>query len=492
MKRIHKLVVKSFIGPLILTFFLVIFILLMQFLWKYIDDLVGKGLEMNILAEFLLYSSASMVPMALPLAVLLASLMTFGNLGENLELLAMKSSGVSLSRIMSPLYFVVTILTITAFFFANSVMPVSNLKLRSLLYDIQRQRPELQIQPGIFDNTLENYSIRIGEKDSRTNLLRDIWIYDHTDKAGNNSVTVADSGYMRMSKDEKHLVLTLYSGQSYVEMNKTRGRGQANNYPHRRDKFASQEMVIEMTGFGLNRTDMNLFRNSFSMMNIEQLSHFEDSISNDVDNIYGGINKTLNQNTFSKEKRNMKKTIRQVDTTELSVMTPKVVHLSLDSIYKDLTFMEKRRAISQAINYARTNKSFVSTNANTIEYKIHKLRRYQIEKQRKFTLSIACLIFFFIGAPLGAIIRKGGLGIPIIISVVFFLVYYMISITGEKFAREDMVSVVSGMWVSSIILIPISIFLTYKAANDSVILNIETYLGFFKKIRKRLNPHPKK
>jgi len=275
-------------------------------------------------------------------------------------------------------------------------------------------------------------------------------------------------------------------------MNKTKGRGQASNYPHRRDKFASQEMVIEMTGFGLNRTDKNLFRNSFSMMNIEQLSHFEDSISNDVDVIYGGINKTLNSNTFSKEKKNMKKTIRQVDTTEVDVMTPKVIHLELDSIYSKLSSMDKRRAISQAVNYARTNKSFVSTNANTIDYKIHKLRRYQIEKQRKFTLSIACLIFFFIGAPLGAIIRKGGLGIPIIISVVFFLVYYMISITGEKFAREDMVSVVSGMWVSSIVLIPLSIFLTYKAANDSVILNIETYLGFIKKIRERINTRAKR
>jgi len=454
----------------------------MQFLWKYIDDLVGKGLEMKILSEFLLYSSASMVPMALPLAILLASLMTFGNMGENLELLAMKTSGVSLRKIMQPLYFVVAILTITAFFFANSVMPVSNLKLRSLLYDIQRQRPELQIQPGVFDNTLENYSIRIGEKDSRTNLLRDIWIYDHTEKAGNISVTVADSGYMRMSNDEKHLILILYNGHSYVEMNKTRGRGKVSNYPHRRDKFDSQELVIEMTGFGLNRTDQNLFRNSFSMMNIEQLSHFVDSISNDVANIYGGINKTLRKNTFNKQKRNMVKSVRQVDTSQIDIITPKIVRLYLDSAYSDLTTLEKRRALTQSINYARTNKSFVSTNANTISYKIHKLRRYQIEKHRKFTLSMACLIFFFIGAPLGAIIRKGGLGIPIIISVVFFLVYYMISITGEKFAREDMISVESGMWVSSIILVPLSIFLTYKAANDSVILHIDTYLGFFKKI----------
>jgi lipopolysaccharide export system permease protein len=486
MKRIHYLVIKSFIGPLILTFFLVIFILLMQFLWKYIDDLVGKGLEMKILGEFLLYSSASMVPMALPLAILLASLMTFGNMGENLELLAMKTSGVSLSKIMQPLYFVVAILTLTAFFFANSVMPVSNLKLRSLLYDIQRQRPDMHIQPGVFDNTMEGYSIRIGENDSRTNLLRDIWIYDHTDKAGNISVTVADSGYMRMSNDEKHLKLILYSGQSYVEMQKTKGRNRSGNYPHRRDKFDKQELILEMTGFGLNRTDQNLFRNSFSMMNINQLSHFEDSISNDVNNVYKGINSTLDKNTFKKKKKNLVKMVRQVDTSQVDIMTPHFVQISLDSAYSMLSTMEKRRAITQAINFARTNKSFVSTNTNTISYKLHKLRRYQIEKQRKFTLSFACLIFFFIGAPLGAIIRKGGLGIPIIVSVVFFLVYYMISITGEKFAREDMLSIETGMWISSLILVPLGIFLTYKAANDSVILNIETYLGFFKKINEKL------
>lgn len=492
MKRIHYLVIKSFIGPLILTFFLVIFILLMQFLWKYIDDLVGKGLEMKVLAEFLLYSSASMVPMALPLAVLLASLMTFGNMGENLELLAMKTSGVSLSKIMSPLYFVVAILTLTAFFFSNNVMPVSNLMLRSLLYDIQRQRPEMQIQPGVFDNTMEGFSIRIGEKDNKTSLLRDIWIYDHRDKAGNTSVTIADSGYMRMSNDEKHLLLILYNGHSYEEMKKTRSRGQVRSYPHRRDKFASQELILEMTGFGLNRSDQNIFRNSFSMMNIEQLSHFEDSIAKDINNIYKGINRTLDKNTFKKQKRNMVKIKPKVDTAQLEIIRPKVVQISLDSAYSSLTEMEKRRAISTAKNFARTNKSFISTNSNTITYKIHKLRRYQIEKHRKFTLSFACLIFFFIGAPLGAIIRKGGLGIPIIVSVVFFLVYYMISITGEKFAREDMISVESGMWISSIILVPLGIFLTYKAANDSVILNIETYFTFLKKIGERIKKRGQK
>jgi len=465
---------------------MVIFILLMQFLWKYIDDLVGKGLETKVLGEFLLYSSASMVPMALPLAVLLSSLMTFGNLAENLELLAFKSSGVPLSRIMAPLTFVVLILTFAAFFFANDVMPVSNLKLRALLHDIQRQRPEMQIQPGVFDNSMEGFSIRIGDQDNKTSLLKDIWIYDHRDKAGNVSVTVADSGYMKMSLDEKHLVLTLFNGQSYVELQKTKKRNEAKTYPHRRDKFSRQEMLIELTGFGLNRSDYNLWKNSFSMMNLKQLTHMEDSLDKDIDILRVSVNESVKNTTVNKQKKNMHKSEVPSDTLTKLPVAPVYYKIDVDSLYNSLTNLEKKRGISQAINLARANKSFISTNANTLEYKVKRLRRYQIETHRKFTLSLSCLIFFFIGAPLGAIIRKGGLGMPVIVSVLFFLVWYMISITGEKFVREDMVSPFSGMWISSFILIPLGVFLSYKASRDSVIMNIESYFGFVKKLRARI------
>ena len=483
MKRLHALVIKSFLGPLVLTFFMVIFILLMQFLWKYIDDLVGKGLETKVLAEFLLYSSASMVPMALPLAVLLSSLMTFGNLAENLELLAFKSSGVSLTRIMAPLTYVVVVLTFAAFFFANNIMPVSNLKLRALLHDIQRQRPELQIQPGVFDNTMEGYSIRIGDQDPKTNLLKDIWIYDHTDKAGNVHVTVADSGYMKMSNDEKHLMLTLYNGNSYVELQKTRKRNEPQTYPHRRDKFAKQEMLIELTGFGLNRTDYNLWKNSFSMMNLQQLTHFEDSLTEDISKLQKTVDDLIENSTVNKQKRNLKRNIASLDSTERADLKPAYHVIDLDSAFNAMDKFEKKRAVVQAINMARTNKSFVATNANTVDYKIKRLRRYQIEKHRKFTLSLSCLIFFFIGAPLGAIIRKGGLGMPVIVSVLFFLVWYMISITGEKFAREDIMSPFAGMWLASFLLVPLGVFVSYKASRDSVIMNIESYFNFLKRIR---------
>lgn len=490
MKKLHLLVIKSFVGPLILTFFFVIFILLMQFLWKYIDDLIGKGLEFNIISEFLLYTSASLVPLAIPLAVLLASLMTFGNLAENLELLAFKSSGISLVKIMNPVMVMSFFIAVGAFFFSNTVLPYSNLKMRSLLYDIQQQRPELTIKPGVFDNTLEGYSIRIGDRDSRTSLLKDILIFDHTDKQGNVSVTIADSGYMKMSTDEKHLLLTLYNGKSYIELQKQKKENkQIKSYPHRRDIFDHQEMIIEMTGFGLNRTDEKLFRNSYSMLNLEQLHHFDDSLSEDISGILEKFQFDIGRSLTGKSKTALiRKPMFKVDSVdqEPEYQEKRIQPVYIDSAYAELNRLERRRSISQAINYARSNKSLTTSNVGTAEWKTARLRRYQIEIHRKYTYSLLCLIFFFIGAPLGAIIRKGGLGMPVIVSVLLFLTYYIISMIGEKFARESLVPPFVGMWISTFILVPVSIWLTYKAANDSVIMNIETYFTWFKKLRERV------
>jgi lipopolysaccharide export system permease protein len=490
-KKLHLLVIKSFVGPFILTFFFVIFILLMQFLWKYIDDLIGKGLEWNVISEFLLYTSASLVPMALPLAVLLASLMTFGNLAENLELLAFKSSGISLVRIMAPVMVISATIAIGAFTFANYVMPVTNLKMRSLLYDIQQQRPELTIKPGVFDNTLEGYSIRIGSRDSKTSLLKDILIFDHTKKQGNIRVTVADSGYMKMSADEKHLLLTLYNGHTYEEMQKQKKeKKHIKSYPHQREHFEHQDLIIEMTGFGLNRTDENLFRNAFSMLNIDQLHHFEDSLSMDLDTILNDFHNIIEKTLVDKPKTMLIKTSRILPDSVKAAMdrdTMMIEQLHLDTLFAQLSKLEQRRAITQSITYARSNKSITKSNAGTNEWKISKLRRYQIEIQRKYTLSLLCMIFFFIGAPLGAIIRKGGLGMPVIVSVLLFLIYYVISMTGEKFVREDILHPFVGMCISTFILIPISILLTYKAANDSVIMNVETYFIWVKKLWRRFH-----
>jgi lipopolysaccharide export system permease protein len=468
----------------------------MQFLWKYIDDLIGKGLEMSVISEFLLYTSASLVPMALPLAVLLASLMTFGNLAENLELLAFKSSGISLVRIMAPIMVIAAIIAIGAFTFANFVMPVTNLKMRSLLYDIQQQRPELTIKPGVFDNTLEGYSIRIGSRDSKTSLLNDILIFDHTKKLGNTKVTVADSGYMKMSADEKHLLLTLYNGHTYEEMQKQKKeKKHIKSYPHQREHFEHQDLIIEMTGFGLNRTDENLFRNAFSMLNIGQLHHFEDSLIMDLDTILTDFHSVIKSTLVDKPKTMLIKRSRILPDSVRAAMdrdTMTVMQLHVDTLFGQLSRLEQRRAITQSITYARSNKSITKSNVGTNEWKTSKLRRYQIEIQRKYTLSLLCLIFFFIGAPLGAIIRKGGLGMPVIVSVLLFLIYYVISMTGEKFVREDILPPFVGMWISTFILIPVSILLTYKAANDSVIMNVETYLLWAKKLFQRFQKHPQR
>ncbi len=495
MKKIHLLVIKSFVGPLILTFFFVVFILLMQFLWKYIDDLIGKGLEFKIIGEFLIYTSATLVPLAIPLAVLLASLMTFGNMAENLELLALKSSGVSLVRIMNPVIILTAGIALGAFFFSNNVLPFSNLKMRSLLYDIQQQRPELTINPGVFDNNMEGYSIRIGDRDSKTSLLKDILIFDHTDKQGNTSVTVADSGYMKMSTDEKNLLLTLYNGKSYIELQKQKKDSRhIKSYPLRRDEFDQQEMVIELTGFGLNRSDERLFRNSYSMMNLDQLHHFDDSLTTDLnvclDKFRITIDKTLTgkpKNALINPKNFQNQTLEEEpDTTKFSIQS-----IHVDSAYALLNKLERRRAISQAITFARSNKSVTTSNVGTTEWKITRLRRYQNEIHRKYAYSILCMIFFFIGAPLGAIIRKGGLGMPVVISVLLFLIYYVISMTGEKFSREGLVPPYIGMWISTFVLVPVSIWLTQKAATDSVILNIDTYFTWFKKMRLRFKNRAK-
>lgn len=461
----------------------------MQFLWKYIDDLIGKGLEFKVIAEFLLYTTATLVPLALPLSVLLSSLMTFGNLAENLELLALKSSGVSLFRIMAPLMVISLVLSVFALMFSNYMLPLSNLKMRSLLYDIQQQRPELSINPGVFDNTLEGYSIRIGDKDNKTSLLRDIWIYDHTDKQGNINVTVADSGYMRMTDDEKQLHLTLYNGKSYTELQKQKEERHIKSYPHRRDRFEKQELILEMTGFGLNRTDENLFKNSYSMLNLSQLRHFEDSLTDDVSKLSVIVENTLDKSIKLKPSVsiiNPERVLHDTIAKKIREQGPRQIVINFDTAFSELSNLEKRRAITQALNDARSNKAFIASNASTSDHKIALLRRYQIEKHRKFTLSFLCLIFFFIGAPMGAIIRKGGLGMPVIVSVLFFIIYYIISLTGEKFVRESIMYPFWGMWGSTFILIPISIFLTYKAANDSVIMNIETYFQFLKKFGMRL------
>jgi len=450
----------------------------MQFLWKYIDELVGKGLETNIIAELLIYTSASLVPMAIPLAMLLSSIMTFGNLAEHNELLAFKTAGIPLQTIMRPIIIFACLITLLAFIFSNHVLPYANLEMRSLLYDIQRQNPELQIKAGVFDNSLDGYSIRIEHKDTKTNLLKDIRIYDHTSKQGNTNVTIADSGYMQMTADEQNLIITLYNGYNYIEMQKERRARRNNSYPARRDKFEEQQMIIELKDFGLQRTDQNLFKSSFHMLNLKQLRYVEDSLITQILNNQKNLYDIFQRTCYNTERIHMKRNAEQ-DTIEA---TGEFFRLNFDSVFYNFPKEKQIRAVDDAISLSRNAMNNINNNFVTVDSIIRRLRRYQIEMHRKFTLSVACFFFFFIGAPLGAIIRKGGLGMPVVVSVAFFILYYIVSLMGEKIVRESVISPFSGMWFSTFLLIPISFFLTYKAATDSVIMHVDTYFKFFKKL----------
>ncbi|HCX98679.1 MAG TPA: YjgP/YjgQ family permease [Bacteroidales bacterium] len=474
MKRLHRFVLKSYLGPLVMTFFIVMFILLMQFLWKYIDDLVGKGLEVDIILELLVYASAGLVPMALPLATLLAALMTLGNLGENNELLAIFSAGISLPRIMFPLIVVTILISVGGFFFSNNVLPYTNLKMSTLLWDVKQQRPDLSIKVGVFNNDIEGYSIKIADRDHQTNLMSDVIIYDHSSKEGNLVVTVADSGYMHVTADEKYMVVTLYNGYSYEEMLESAAVRRSGNrkFPSRLNKFDEQIILIELEGFGLERSNEDLFKSSFHALNLQQLSKTQDSLAREIDKRLTAAKQLLISNTIFKNPFSLTRDSMAVVTYTLNA----------DSIIATFSLDQQHGIVERALSNARSAKNSVGSTANELERQAKYMVRHTIEWHRKLSLPFACFVFFFIGAPLGAIIRKGGLGMPVVVSVLFFVVYYIISITGEKFARELLWDPSIGMWVSSFILLPLGVFLSYKATTDSVIMNSDFYVQAAKNI----------
>lgn len=423
------------------------------------------------------YTSASLVPLALPLAILMASLMTYGNLGENYELTAIKSAGISLQRIMLPLIAVNIFIAFGAFFFANNILPIANLKMRSLLYDIKQQRPELQIRPGEFYNGIEDYTVRVGNKDPETNVLYDILIYDHSDRSGNRHVTQADSGYMKMTNDSRFLLITLYSGHTYSEMKEKRKPRVAKTYPHRYDKFGERNMIISLSGFGLERTDENLFRSNYQMMNLKQLKLYQDSLNQDLElrqqSFYYNIRRrSYVESPFARHNRPI---IHRRDTMTLTDS----VHVM--DLYKKMTLREKQRVLEIAIKKVRSGASYISSTSEFYSSKEKRLNKYKLEWHRKFILASATLIFLFIGAPLGAIIRKGGIGMPVVISTILFIFYYIITLTSEKIVTEGKVGI-TWLWAPPFVIMIIGVFLTYKAATDSVIMNMETYTGFFKKL----------
>lgn len=480
MKKVDSFVLKSFIGPLVFTFFIVLIILLLQFLWMYVDELAGKGLDFKVLAELLYHFAMTFVPMALPLAILLASLMTFGNMGEFSELSALKASGIPLQRIMRPLIVLLAILAVVSFFFSNNVLPYSTEKARTLLWDIRRKKPDINIQAGTFYNGVPDFSIKVTRKDPETNRLEDLIIYDHRDRRGNASVILADSGYMKLTPDETGLIMTIYSGHAYNEMAEKKTGSEYRTYPSRKDQFNEQSIVIPLTGFDLERSEEGLFKSNAAMKNIAELTFYIDSLNKKytekVDWQFSEFNETklyFERNYVT----DFAASLRNSDTLAgLQIFDAR-------AIFDSLTVFDKRTVLTSAIEKLKDANNFLTVKNESLHYEVKAIKRYEVEWNKKLTMSFACLVFFFIGAPLGAIIRKGGLGTPAVISIFFFVIYYVISISGQKLVEENVVGTFAGMWASSYILLPIGIFLTYKATTDSVIMNINTYLMFFRKIR---------
>ncbi|MCD6354266.1 MAG: LptF/LptG family permease [Prolixibacteraceae bacterium] len=482
MKRLHWYVIKSFLGPFFMTFFIVVFVLLMQFLWKYVDDLVGKGLDLKVLGEMLFYASFGLLPYAFPLAMLLASIMTFGDLGENYELVAMKSSGISLFRIMRPLIVIAAIVTFTAFYFANNILPHTNLKLTTLLWSVKRQRPELVLQDGVFTNEMDGYSIKVGKKDKKTNMLYNLLIYDHTHHQANESVTVADSGFLKITEDKKFMVLNLFHGVNYSEdtESRTNNRRIRQTHPFRRDRFEEQTIRVRVRNFEFNRSDESIFKNTYRMLNIKQLFLMEDTLNADYYKRLRSYLMQLNLNPVISK--------RMYNLTVLNDSLKRNVDVKADSTFnfdKYFTSLDKwvqAEIAESALEGARSNVQTLNMYQGQLYERKKIINKYEMERHRKFTLSIAVFIFFFIGAPLGAIIRKGGLGMPVVVSILLFIAYYIVSMTGEKSAREDVWQMFEGMWFSSFVFLPVGIWLTYKAATDSAIMSSETYTKIFNKI----------
>lgn len=476
---------QTFLPLFFMTFGICLFIVLMQFLWRYIDDMVGKGLGIPILAEMFMYAALFLVPMALPLAILLASLMTFGNLGERLELLAMKSAGVSLIRIMRPLIITISFVAVGAFFFQNNVMPVVQVKLYTLLYSMRQKSPELDIPEGTFYGEITGYNVYVKQKDNKTGLLKDLMIYDFSNGFNNASVMVADSGRLKMSEDKKFLVLSLYNGESFANLKNQSSTGiKQTSVPYRRETFSSRDILIDFNA-NFSRTDESFMQNQYMGKNMKSLQQSIDSMSVRLDSIRSinatNVFRTSYRKTLDKPEPAKKETANKKQGTEIKQKErEKTVVMNYDSLFLAQNPSEKASLLSRAKSNIETQRGDYFFKAATLGDEGYNLRRHMTEWHNKFTVSFACLVFFFIGAPLGAIIRKGGLGVPVVLSVFLFIFYYIINNIGFKMARDGVWAAWQGMWLSSAVLAPLGIFLTYKAVKDSVILNADTYMNAFK------------
>ena len=447
---------KSFLGSFFFTFFFFFFVLLMQWLWVYVDDLVGKGLSFKIILELFFHASITFVPMALPLAILLASIMSFGDLGEHYELVAIKASGISVWKAMKPLFVFSIILSGLAFVFSNSINPVATLKFKTLLFDVRKQKLAFDIKEGIFYKDIEDYVIYVDKKGEDGSTIYGVKIYDHTDRDGNNKIIVADSGVMSLSPNQRSIIFTLYNGNNYTEDNSDK-QNYKYNRPFERMSFREEQIKFSLASFDLTRSNEDMFKSYQAMMNIHQLSTALDSLQRQ----YGAKQEDF-CNGFERRLANYENGKLRTENGELSVFSSQFSALEWP-LMEHLDPKVRSKVLEMATGSSRNAKDNVAFHKQDFDAQRLNINRHKKEWHKKFTLSFACIIFFLIGAPLGAIIRKGGLGLPVVVSVLFFVIYYIISTVAERTAEYGDLNMFLGVWLSSLIILPIGLFLTFKA-----------------------------
>ena len=475
MLRIKKLdifILKSFCLLFAGTFFICLFIFMMQFLWKYVDEMVGKGLELSVLGQFFFYSALTLVPASLPLAVLLAALITFGNFGERFELLAMKAAGISLLKIIRPLVVFICLVCGVSFYFQNVVGPKAQTKLWTLLFSMKQKSPEVDIPEGVFYDEIEGYNLYVKHKDRKTGMLYDVLIYNLEKGFENAQIIKADSGRLEMTADKQHLYLHLFDGEQFENL-KSQNMSQK-NVPYRRESFREKHAIIEFDS-DFNMVDAGFMSSQSISKNMKVLQADIDSMAVETDSIGRAYYREAMSSTYQ-----VASNLSSSDT--LRIAEAQLGEYDVDSLMMAATLLEKQAVLNAAVSRAESAGSDWNFKSYNMDSTDKNMRRHQIAWHEKLTLSLACLVFFFIGAPLGGIIRKGGLGMPVVVSVLRFIIYYIINNTGFKMARDGKWIVWMGMWTSTAILAPLGAFLTYKSNNDSVVLNADAYVAWFKRV----------
>ena len=473
-KRLDIYIIKGFLQLFAGTFFICLFIFVLQFLWMWMSNLIGKGLTIDLLAKFFWYSSLTLIPMSMPLAVLLASLISFGNLGERFELLSMKAAGIPLIRILMPLIVVASIISGSSFVFQDMVSPYATRELSRLAWSMKQKSPELEIPEGVFYSEIPGYNLYVEHKDPETGMLYGVMIYTNANGYNDTQIVLADSGRMQSTADKMHLKLTLWGGERFRNMDAQQGSMLRANVPYMRESFVQEVDYIPFDG-NFNLMDADLFSHNAQAKDLDEIQHSIDSLSHMADSARHAIYANI-------ELWHMRKSIPIGRSDSLSIVEEAAKMPSFDSLYLAMQDEQRLKAWRTALNRAETMQSEYQFRALETNDKNLNLRKHRIEWYKKYTLSLACLLFFFIGAPLGAIIRKGGLGVPVVVSVIIFIFYYIVNQAGENNAKVHAWTVESGTWLSTFVLLSTGIFLTHKANSDSVVFNIEGYRNFFMRL----------